>query len=251
VIMVSWTASAKIQTQTIEYTHGDVTCEGYLAYDDAIKSPAPGVLIVHQWMGLKDYEQTRARQIAEPGYVAFALDMYGKGIRPKNAQEAAKQAGIYRGDRKLMRSRAQAGLDILKKQKNVDTKRLAVMGYCFGGGVAHELALSGADLAGVVIFHGNLDTPTPQDAANIKGRVLVLHGGDDPVTKPEGFLAFQDEMRKGGVDWEIVVYGGAVHAFTDPSAGNDPSKGSAYNKKADERSWEQMKTFYNNIFSKT
>jgi dienelactone hydrolase len=250
IFIMTQSANAKIRTASIEYKQADTVCEGYLAYEDSIKGKRPGILIIHQWMGLQPYEKMRAEQIAGLGYVAFALDVYGKGIRPKNASEAAKQAAIYRSDRKLMRARAQAGLDTLRKQQNVDPAKVAVMGYCFGGGVALELGLSGADLTGIVVFHGNLDTPAPEDAKNIKGRVLVLHGGDDPYTTPEGFIAFEDELRKGHVDWQIVIYGGAVHAFTDPSAGNDPSRGAAYNKRADELSFDEMKRFYNNIFSK-
>jgi dienelactone hydrolase len=200
-------------------------------------------------MGIKDYEMKRAEQIAALGYVAFAADIYGKGIRPMTPADAAKQATIYRSDRKLMRARAQAGLDQLRKFRNVDAGEVAVMGYCFGGGTALELARSGADLKGTVSFHGNLDTPNPDDANNIKGRILVLHGADDPGVSPQ-VPAFQDEMRKAGVDWVFVSYSGAVHAFTDPSAGNDNSKGAAYNKKADERSWEEMKRFYTEIFGK-
>ena len=238
---------AKIHTEAVEYKQGSTVLEGYLAYDDSMKSKRPGVLIIHQWRGIQPYEKMRAEQIADLGYVAFAADIYGKGIRPDTPAEAGKQAGIYRADRNLMRARAQAGLDQLRKFDEVDPAQVAAMGYCFGGGTALELARSGADLLGTVSFHGTLDTPHPEDAKNIKGRILVLHGADDPGVSPQ-VPAFQDEMRKAGVDWEFVSYGGAVHAFTDPSAGNDNSKGAAYNKKADERSWEEMKRFFKEIF---
>ena len=241
--------NAKIKTETVEYECGNVILEGYLAYDDSIKGKMPGVMIIHQWTGLQDYEKKRACQIAELGYAAFAIDIYGKGIRPSNPTDAGKQAAIYRSDRKLMRERAQAGLDQLKSFKFVDADKIAVMGYCFGGGAALELARSGADIAGTVSFHGNLDTPNPDDAKKIKGKVLVLHGADDPHVPPPQVSGFQEEMRKAMVDWMFVAYGNAVHAFTDASAGNDNSKGAAYNKKADERSWEEMKRFYREIFN--
>ncbi len=241
--------NAKIITETVEYKQGNTILEGYFAYDDSIKGKVPGILIIHQWKGIQDYEKKRAEQIAMLGYTAFVLDIYGKGIRPTTPEEAGKQATIYRSDRKLMRERAQAGLNVLKKFKNVDSGKIAVMGYCFGGGAALELARSGAGVIGAVSFHGNLDTPNISDAKNIKGKVLVLHGADDPYVSSQQILTFEDEMRKANIDYQVVIYGGAVHGFTDSSNGNDNSKGLAYNKKADERSWKEMKMFYKEIFS--
>ncbi len=237
-------ARAEVKTEVVEYRHGDVVLEGYLAYDDAIPGKRPGVLVVHEWMGHNPYVRKRAEQLAGLGYVAFALDMYGKGVRAKDAKEAAALAGKYKGDRPLMRARAGAGLDVLRKHARVDPSRLAAIGYCFGGTAALELARGGADLVSVVTFHGGLDTPTPGDARNIKGKVLALHGGDDPFVPMKQVEAFQEEMRKGGVDWQFVSYGGAVHSFTNPEAGSDNSKGAAYNERADRRSWEAMKTFF-------
>jgi dienelactone hydrolase len=182
--------------------------------------------------------------LARLGYVAFASDIYGKGVLAKDAKEAAALAGIYLGDRKLLRARASAGLDVLRNRPEVDPKRLAAIGYCFGGTTVLELARSGADLASVVSFHGLLNTQTPGDARNINGKVLVLHGGDDPYVPMKQVEAFQEEMRNGGVDWQFVTYGGAVHRFTNPEAGNDNSKGAAYNERADRRSWEAMKDFF-------
>lgn len=170
--------------------------------------------------------------------------MYGKGVLAKDAKEAAALAGIYKGDRKLMRTRAAAGLDVLRGRPETDPKRLAAIGYCFGGTTVLELARSGADLASVGSFHGGLDTPTPEDARNIMGKVLALHGGDDPSVSVKQVEAFQEEMRKGGVDWQFVSYGAAVHSFTNPGSGNDNSKGAAYNERADRRSWEAMKAFF-------
>jgi dienelactone hydrolase len=205
-------------------------------------------VIVHEWTGHNKYVRRRAEQLAQLGYVAFALDMYGKGVLAKDSTEAAKLATPFKADRALMRKRANAGLDVLKKNERVDTTHLAAMGYCFGGTTVLELARGGADLVGVVSFHGDLDTPKPEDAKNIKGKVLALHGADDPLVKPEVVTKFEDEMRKAKVDWELVKYGGAVHSFTNPDAGNDPSKGAAYNAEADARSWQAMKDFFAEIF---
>jgi dienelactone hydrolase len=245
------TAQAAVHTQVIEYKHGDTVLEGYLAYDDASTDKRPGVLVVHEWMGHNPYVRQRAEQLAQLGYVAFALDMYGKGVHAKDVKEAAALAGIYKNDRKLMRARAEAGLDVLRKQSQVDTQHLAAMGYCFGGTTVLELARAGADLTGVVSFHGDLSTPNPDDARNIKGSVLACTGADDPYVPPAQVAAFEEEMRKGGVDWQLVTYGGAVHSFTNPGAGNNPSQGAAYNAKADHRSWEAMKTFFHERFHKT
>jgi dienelactone hydrolase len=243
-------ARAAIHTEAVEYKDGDRALEGYLAYDETAQGPRPGVVIVHEWNGLGDYVKGRARQLAELGYVAFALDMYGKGVRPKTTDESAKQAAIYRNDRPLMRHRAAVGLDVLLKNPRVDAQRVAVIGYCFGGGVALELARSGADIAGVVSFHGNLDTPNPADAKNIRAKILVQQGSKDPVAPRDVVTAFQNEMDDAHVDWEMIEYGGAVHGFTNPANGTDPSKGVAYNAEADRRSWRAMRDFFDEIFGR-
>jgi dienelactone hydrolase len=241
-------AGAQIHTETVEYRQGNTVLEGYLAYDTAVQGKRPGVLIVHQWMGLTDYEKKRAQMLAKLGYIAFAVDVYGKGIRPQSPQQAGAEAGKYKSNRELLRSRVQAGLAVLQKQELTDPKRVAAIGYCFGGTAVIELARSGADIAGVVSFHGGLDSPHPEDGKNIRCKVLALHGADDPFVPAKDLAAFEDEMRQAKVDWQLVKYGGAVHAFTDSNAGNDPQRGVAYNERADRRSWEAMKQFFAEIF---
>jgi dienelactone hydrolase len=244
------TAPAAVQTKAIEYKDGDVTLEGYLAWDDALTGKRPGVLVVHEWYGLNDYPKMRARQLAELGYVAFAVDMYGKGVVAKTADEARELSGKFRGaDRVMMRRRATAGLEVLLKQESVDPKRVAAIGYCFGGTTVLELARTGADIAGVVSFHGGLDTPDPADARKIKAKVLVLTGAADPSVPPAQVEAFEKAMNEAHVDWYLTSYGSAVHAFTNPASGNDPSKGAAYNAEADRRSWQAMKDFFAEIFA--
>jgi dienelactone hydrolase len=242
------TSRAAIHTETLEYKQGATTLEGFIAYDDSISGKRPGVLVVHQWLGLTDYEKRRATMLAQLGYVAFCADIYGKDARPKNVQEAGTTAGKYKSDRKLLRARVNAALDELKKNDLVDIKHVAAIGYCFGGTTVLELARSGADLNGVVSFHGGLDSPTPADGKNIKCKVLALAGADDPFQKPEDLTAFESEMRDNKVDWQIVFYGGAVHAFTQPDPGF-VNAGAKYNEKADKRSWEAMKQFFAEIFN--
>ena len=234
-------ASAEIETKTIEYKDGDVVLEGYVARPEG-QGPRPGVLIVHQWKGLGDFEKGKARALAELGYVAFAVDIYGKGVRPKDANEAREQAGKYRGgDRKLFRQRLLAGLERLKKFEGVDAKRIGAIGFCFGGTGVLELARSGADIRGVVSFHGGLGTPNPEDAKNIRCKVCVCHGADDPHVPDDEVLAFMQEMRDAKVDWQFHAYGGAVHSFTDPSANRPSAK---YHEAADKRSWKTMRAFF-------
>jgi dienelactone hydrolase len=235
------------QAGTIEYKQDNTTLEGYLA-GDAEAGKRPGILIVHDWMGLGKFAMAKADELARLGYVALAADIYGQGVRPANAKEAGAQAGKFKNDRALLRARILAALDVLKKNEHIDQKRIAAIGYCFGGTTVLELARSGADIAGVVSFHGGLDTPTPGDAKNIKCKVLVLHGADDPYVPAKDVAAFEDEMTKAGVDWQLIKYSGAVHAFTNPDAGTDNSKGAAYNERADKRSWEAMKQFFAEIF---
>ena len=241
-------ARGEIKLETIEYKQGDVTCEGVVAQDTAMQGKRPGILIVHQWKGLTAYERKRAEMLAGLGYAVLCADIYGKGVRADNPKDAAALAGKYKGDRALLRARVNAAFDQLKKLPMVEARKTAVIGYCFGGTTALELARSGAEVAGVVSFHGGLSTPNAADAEQIKGRVLVLHGADDPFVAAKDIAAFAEELRQAGVDWQMCSYGGAVHSFTDWNAGNDNSKGAAYNEKADKRSWEAMKVFFAELF---
>lgn len=241
-------ASAAIQHQTLEYRQGDTVLEGTLVYDDQTTARRPGILVFHQWKGLGDYELKRAEMLAGLGYVAFCADVYGQGVRAKTPEEAAKLAGRYKDDRALLRARVNAACDQLRRHRRVNGGKLAAIGYCFGGTSALELARSGAHLLGVVSFHGGLATPTPGDARHIKARILALHGADDPFVPLSEVEGFMKEMREGGVDWQFVAYGGAVHSFTDWGAGGDNSRGAAYNAKADTRSWEAMRQFLTDLF---
>ncbi len=240
---------AAAKAQPVEYKEDTVSLQGTLVSDPATKARKPGIVLFPDWMGVSDYSRKKAEEIAKLGYVVLVADVYGKGKTPTNEKEAAAFAGIYKSDRALMRKRAQAGLTRLKAAPGVDTSRLAAMGYCFGGTVALELGRSGADLDGIASVHGNLDTPDPSLAKNIKGSVLVLHGAADPFVPPEQVKNFQDEMTNAGVDWYMESFGGAVHSFTKPEAGSDPSKGQAYNPKADARASEALKDFYAGIFA--
>jgi dienelactone hydrolase len=245
----SFAAVAQVKTETVEYNVGGVLMEGYLAYDATLKGRQPAVIIVHEWWGINDYIRKRAEQVAGLGYVAFAADMYGKGNRATTAQEAgALSSALLGGDRKVARERIRGALDTLLKNELVDPKRVAVMGYCFGGTVALECARGGAEIAAAASFHGGLGTPNPAEAKNIRARIIAFHGADDTFVPPAQVAAFEEEMRKGGVDWQLVSFGDAVHSFTNPASGNDKTRGAAYNEKADRRSWEYLKVFLKEAF---
>ncbi len=244
-------ASAAVKTQTVDYKIGDKEFKGFLAWDDSVTDKRPGVLVVPEWWGLNDYAKSRAAQLAKLGYAALAMDPYGDGKTTSDPKEAGKLAGALRGgDRKELRERASAALDLLKKNEHVNPDKVAAIGYCFGGTAVLELARSGADLLGVVSFHGSLGTPHPEDAKNIKCKVLVCHGADDTFESPEEIAGFQQEMRDAKVDWQMNIYSGAVHAFTNPDADKFGIKGIAYNANADHRSWRAMEDFFKEIFDK-
>ena len=236
-----------IKSKAVAYSAGATAMEGYVAYDEAKKEPRPGILIVHDWMGLGKFTKDKADELAKQGYVAFAVDMYGKGVRPKNREEAAKQATKLKADYKELRARIRAAYDTLAAMPEVNAKKIVVMGYCFGGTTSLELARSGAPVVGTVTFHGGLSTPAPAEQRSIKGRVLILHGADDPFVPAAEVQAFKEEMQKAGVDWKMESYKNAVHSFTNPAAGNDNSKGAAYNAEVDRRSWKAFQTFLNEV----
>jgi len=250
-LLAAASASAALVEKTVEYRHGDHVLEGFHVYDDAIAGKRPAVLVIHQWTGLGDYEKHRSRMLAALGYNVFAADIYGKGLRPV-PPAAGEEAGKYKGDRDLFRARLAAGLAQLSGDERTDPARIAAIGYCFGGTGVLELARSGAELAGVVSFHGGLDAAAGKAAAKgaVKPRLLVLHGAADPYVPQAQVEAFRKEMADAGAKLEFIAYDGAVHAFTQKMAGDDPSKGAAYDAKADTSSWEAMRKFFAEIFAK-
>jgi dienelactone hydrolase len=242
-------ASAALVEKTVVYEQDGNKLEGFHVFDDAVIGKRPGVLVIHQWTGLTNYEKERSRMLAKLGYNVFAADVYGQGIRPQ-PPAAGQEAGKYKADRRLYRSRLLAALEQLTKDERTDITKLGAIGYCFGGMGALELARAGVDLKGIVSFHGSLDAAVGFTAAKggVKAKVLVLHGADDPFAPAAQVEGLKQEMDAAGVDSQVVLYPGAVHSFTQPAAGNDPSKGAAYNEKADKESWEAMKLFFDGLF---
>lgn len=238
--------------ETVSYKDGNVELEGYWSASTCKTSePAPVVLVIHQWKGLGAYEKRRSDMLADLCYNAFAVDMYGKGIRPANTNDAGKEATKYKTNSPLARQRINAALDYAKTRAGVDSSKIAAIGYCFGGTMALELARSGADIDGVVSFHGGLSTPQPLTKPDIiKASVQINHGADDPLVSAEEVNNFIKEMNTAKADWSLTSYAHAVHSFTEKEAGNDPSKGVAYNEKADIRSWANATAFLKEIFGK-
>jgi dienelactone hydrolase len=237
-----------VKTQTISYQQGGTPLQGFLAWDDSAHGKRPGIIVCPEWWGLNDYARLRAQKLAELGYVALAVDLFGNGKTTEDPNEAGKLAGALKANRALLRQRVNAGLEQLKKNEHVDPQQTAAIGYCFGGTAALELARSGADVKAVVTFHAGLDSPSPADGKNIKARILVCHGGNDTFTSEKDFDAFKDEMRQAHVDWQINIYGGAVHSFTNPNADKHGIPGIAYNAEADRRSWRDMQVFFDDTF---
>jgi dienelactone hydrolase len=242
------TSDDTIDIKPIEYGFVGKKFEGLLGTEKGKTGLRPAILMVHDWMGVGEKTNAQVARLAKLGYVVFALDIYGKNERPKNSEEAGKAAGYFKTDRVSFRARLQRGLEILKAQPGVDIKKIAAVGYCFGGTGVLELARTGADIKAAVSFHGGLDSPKPDDGKRIKAKILALHGADDPYVKAEDLSAFEDEMRKAKVDWQLIKYGGAVHSFTDITAGSENSKGAAYNASADKKSWAAMQQFFTDIF---
>ena len=245
-------AHASLVTKTVAYEQGGVKLEGLLAYDDQTTALRPGVLVVPEWWGLNDFAKDRARQLAQLGYVAFAVDMYGAGVATTDPKKAGELAGQFYG-KPLMAERAQAALDRLLKSGLVDEKKVAAIGFCFGGAVCQTLAYSGAPLAGIVSFHGSLVPASPEAAARNHARFLICHGALDPFVGAETIAAFRKSLDDGKFDYQFVSYSGAIHAFTNPGADAIAAaagmKGIGYNEPAARRSWQHMRLFFDEIFA--
>lgn len=234
--------------ETVTYNDGDTVLEGYLAR--AGDPDAPVVMIVHQWKGLGEYEKSRADMLAQQGFNAFAIDMYGQTIRPKDTAEAGEESSKYKNNSALARQRLNAALEYARGIEGVDPARIAIIGYCFGGTMALELARSGADIKSATSFHGGLATNAPVTQPGvIKASIAVHHGADDPHVKPGEVKSFMDEMKTADADLVFTSYANAVHSFTEPSAGSDNAKGVAYNEKADHRSWAATLDFLRETLS--
>lgn len=247
VVMAGIASAQIIAGGPVDYRVGNTECQGYVAYDSMSSKKRPGVLIIHDWNSIDDYEISRANQLAKMGYVAMVADIYGKNVRPKNTNESGAQAGSYKNNRALFRERLIGALELLKKDPNVDPTRIVAIGYCFGGTGVLELARMGADLRGVVSFHGGLDAAEGMTAGPVIPQVLVLHGADDPFVPKEQVEAFKKEFGDAGAKMEFVSYPGAVHSFTNPNAGNNKASGSAYHKPSDDASWAKMKQFFDAV----
>jgi len=237
---------AELKTQTVEYKDGDAVLEGYLAYDDSFAGKRPGVLVVHEWTGLGKYVKSRCEQLAKLGYVAFAADIYGKADMPADMKACMAVSTKYKTDRPLMQERVNAGLAQLQNNPMVDAAKIAAIGYCFGGTAVLELGRSGANVAGIVSFHGGLDNPTPADDKNIKAKVLICQGGDDQFTL-KALPDLKKSLSDAKVDYKVIVYPGAVHGFTNPDNKGD-MQGVKYNADADKKSWKDMMSFFKKIF---
>ncbi len=248
---ISAVAHAEVQTREIPYTAADGTeMVGYYAYDDAVDGKRPGVVVVHEWWGLNDYAKRRARDLAELGYSALAIDMYGQGKHTEHPKDAMSFMKAALSDAEAAKGRFNAGLDLLKQQPQTDADKLAAVGYCFGGKVVLDMARQGAPLDGVVSFHGALATQTRATAGSVKARVLVEHGAADSMVSADDVAALSAEMVKAGADYQLVSLPGAKHGFTNPGADKFQEQGVdvAYNQGADERSWQDMQRFLNETF---
>jgi len=239
-----------LQTKDIEYQDGALKMRGLLAYDDAQTGKRPGILVVHEAWGLGEHAMERAKMLAKAGYVALAADMYGDRRLASDLPQAMELIGELRTDPNKLRQRAKSALAALKAQPNVDGSRLAAIGFCFGGTTVLELARCGADVKGVVSFHGGLQTGAPAVPGAVTPKVLVCTGADDPMIPPAQVTEFEDEMRNAGADWQVIAYGNTVHSFTNPDAGKTVKlDGVAYNAQTDKRSWAAMRSFFDEIFA--
>lgn len=240
IVLSAGVAPAAVVTKPIEYEYDGTKLTGFLAYDDSVKEKRPGVLVVHEFWGLNDYAKERCKKLAELGYVAFAVDMYGSGSVAKHPDDARKMAMAVRDNVKTWRGRAEAGLKQLTSQPNVDAGKIAAIGYCFGGSTCLQLAYSGANLKAVATFHAGLITPTPEEAKAIKAKLLICNGADDTFIPEKAINEFKAALDKAGVKYTFENFPGAVHSFTVPGADKENIPGVKYNKEADEKSWKMM-----------
>lgn len=243
-------AHAELKTQTVRYKDGDVQLHGYFAWDDSTKGKRPAVLVVHEWWGLNDYARMRADMLARLGYLAFAADMYGKGAVTEHPEQASTWSKQITANVEAWQKRALLGLDIMRTHQLADGTRTAAIGYCFGGTTVMQMTYAGAALDGVASFHGSLPVPTPDQARNVRSRVLIAHGSADSFIPPERIVQFQKALDDAGVNWQMVTYGGARHGFTNPSADIYGIENVRYHKKADERSWGELQRFLKELFAK-
>lgn len=244
--LVTVSAQAAVKSETVEYKDGETALRGYLYWDDAVEGKRPGVLVVHEWWGLDDHARQRAEKLAALGYVAFATDMYGAGQVTEHAQKAGEWAQQITANLEAWRARAELGLAQLKEHPKVDAARLAAIGYCFGGSTVMQLAYGGADLHGVVSFHGSL--PLAEEPPDIKAQILVAHGADDPFVDAAHLDKFIQGLKDAGAKWQVNIYSGARHSFTNPDAGSHGMDALAYDATADRRSWAAMELFFEEIF---
>lgn len=243
-------ADAAVKTKSVDYEHDGVKLRGHFAWDDAVSGKRPGILVVHEWWGLNDYARRRAEQLAELGYVAFALDMYGEGKVTEHPTQAREWATQIRSSTDSWQKRALAGLEILKQNELVDTERLAAIGYCFGGSTVLQLAFSGADVDAVVSFHGALPNVSVEQAKKSKASILICHGAEDPFIPEEQAAKFRQVLGEADLDWQMIYYGNARHSFTSREADERGIDGMKYNKKADERSWASMQRLFEEVIPK-
>jgi dienelactone hydrolase len=237
-----------MKTETINYRDGDVNLRGFLAYDEAMSGKRPGILVMPEAFGLGAHAKQRAQRLAALGYVALAGDPYGNGFEAKDLQEAIQRATELMQEPGKLRKRGHAALDTLAALPQVDSGRLAAIGFCMGGTFSLELARDGAPLKGIVSFHGGLGTQRLADKGQVKAKILVCTGAEDPFVPADQVTAFQSEMTKAGADWQVISYGGTKHSFTNPEADSIGNPGLAYNKLTDERSWKAMASFFEETF---
>jgi len=239
-----------MKTEVIEYKDGDVTCRGYLAYDETKTGKRPGILVMPEALGLGTHAKSRAERLAKLGYVALAGDPYGGGKEYATVQEAIKSATELMSDPVKTRSRGRAALDKLASLPQVDPNKLAEIGFCMGGTFGLELARDGAPLKGVVTFHSGLQTQKPAEPGKLKAKILINTGADDPMVQFDVVKAFEDEMNKAGADWQLISYAKTKHSFTNPDAASaGMPQALEYNKQTDERSWKAMVNFFEEIFA--